>query len=211
MGKVDLAGALTLAALPYMFTFFAAEFFSTLGTTLAIGAKAGLTDEDGNLPGIEKPFLIDLLAATLGPLIGVPGAPRWSNRPPGSKRGPHRPHHADRRRAVPARAAGHAAGHGDPASGDRARADPDRHRHARHDPHGSAQQQRNRRDHRHVRADGNDAAHAHLQQLRHRHCRGLLVHVLVQLLAGRWREIPPGLFILTLPLGYYFYGAATAH
>ena len=40
---------------------------------------------------------------------------------------------------------------------------------------------------------------------------GLLVHVLVQLLAGRWREIPPGLFILTLPLGYYFYGAATAH
>ncbi|CAN5247369.1 NCS2 family permease [soil metagenome] len=70
--KLDPVSALTLAALPYMFAFFAGEFFSTLGTTLAIGAKAGLTDAEGNLPGIERPFLIDSLAASLGPLIGIP-------------------------------------------------------------------------------------------------------------------------------------------
>lgn len=73
-GKADPLAALTLAAFPYMFAFFAAEFFSTLGTTLAIGAKAGLTDAAGNLPGIRKPFLVDAIAATVGPLIGIPAA-----------------------------------------------------------------------------------------------------------------------------------------
>jgi AGZA family xanthine/uracil permease-like MFS transporter len=38
---LDVPGALVLAALPYLFAFFVAEFFSTLGTTLAVGAKAG--------------------------------------------------------------------------------------------------------------------------------------------------------------------------
>ena len=70
--KVDLLGAFTLKALPYLFAFFAGEFFSTLGTTLAIGAKAGLTDDDGNLPRIERPFLVDSVAATVGPCIGIP-------------------------------------------------------------------------------------------------------------------------------------------
>jgi AGZA family xanthine/uracil permease-like MFS transporter len=73
-GKADPLAALTLAAFPYMFAFFAAEFFSTLGTTLAIGGKAGLTDAAGNLPGIRRPFLVDAAAATVGPLIGIPAA-----------------------------------------------------------------------------------------------------------------------------------------
>jgi AGZA family xanthine/uracil permease-like MFS transporter len=73
-GKANPLAALTLAAFPYMFAFFAAEFFSTLGTTLAIGGKAGLTDAAGNLPGIGKPFLVDAVAATVGPLIGIPAA-----------------------------------------------------------------------------------------------------------------------------------------
>jgi AGZA family xanthine/uracil permease-like MFS transporter len=70
--NVDLAGALAIKALPYLFAFFAGEFFSTLGTTLAIGAKAGLTDERGNLPRIERAFAIDSIAATVGPLAGIP-------------------------------------------------------------------------------------------------------------------------------------------
>lgn len=72
-GKVDWAAAFTIKALPYLFAYFVAEFFSTMGTTLAVGAKAGLTDEDGNLPDIEKPFLVDALAATFGPMLGIPG------------------------------------------------------------------------------------------------------------------------------------------
>ncbi|MBA5745507.1 NCS2 family permease, partial [Escherichia coli] len=62
----------TLAAAPYLFAFFAAEFFSTLGTALAVGAKANLLDEQGNLPNINRPFLVDSLSATLGPVFGIP-------------------------------------------------------------------------------------------------------------------------------------------
>jgi AGZA family xanthine/uracil permease-like MFS transporter len=71
--RIDLMGALNVKAAPYVFAFFASEFFSTLGATLAIGAKAELTDDNGDLPGIEKPFLVDSLTAALGPLIGIPG------------------------------------------------------------------------------------------------------------------------------------------
>jgi AGZA family xanthine/uracil permease-like MFS transporter len=70
--KLDIPGALTVAAIPYLFVFFAAEFFSTLGTTLAVGAKANLLDENANLPDINRPFLVDSIAATLGPVFGIP-------------------------------------------------------------------------------------------------------------------------------------------
>ncbi len=70
--KPDIPGALTVAAIPYLFVFFAAEFFSTLGTTLAVGAKANLLDENANLPNINRPFLVDSIAATLGPVFGIP-------------------------------------------------------------------------------------------------------------------------------------------
>nr|WP_244164089.1 NCS2 family permease [Caballeronia sordidicola] len=70
--KLDIPGALTVAAIPYLFVFFAAEFFSTLGTTLAVGAKANLLDENANLPNINRPFLVDSIAATLGPVLGIP-------------------------------------------------------------------------------------------------------------------------------------------
>jgi adenine/guanine/hypoxanthine permease len=70
--KLDIPGALTVAAIPYLFVFFAAEFFSTLGTTLAVGAKANLLDENANLPNINRPFLVDSIAATLGPVFGIP-------------------------------------------------------------------------------------------------------------------------------------------
>jgi adenine/guanine/hypoxanthine permease len=70
--KLDIPSALTVAAIPYLFVFFAAEFFSTLGTTLAVGAKANLLDENANLPNINRPFLVDSIAATLGPVFGIP-------------------------------------------------------------------------------------------------------------------------------------------
>ncbi len=70
--QLDLVDALSLATLSYLFVFFASEFFSTLGTTLAVGGKAGLLDEDGNLPNINQPFLVDSIAAMVGPVFGVP-------------------------------------------------------------------------------------------------------------------------------------------
>ena len=74
MGKLDIWGALRPEYLPYLFAFFAAEFFSTMGTTLAVGAEANLLDQNGNMPQINGPFVVDSVAATIGPLIGVPSA-----------------------------------------------------------------------------------------------------------------------------------------
>ena len=71
--QIDFGGIFALALLPYLFIFFVSEFFSTLGTTLAVGGKAGLLDEQGNLPNINQPFLVDSIAAMVGPLFGIPG------------------------------------------------------------------------------------------------------------------------------------------
>jgi AGZA family xanthine/uracil permease-like MFS transporter len=70
--QLDFLGALSPVFIPYLFAFFAAEFFSTMGTTLAVGGKAGLLDEHGNMPDINRPFVVDSIAATIGPLFGVP-------------------------------------------------------------------------------------------------------------------------------------------
>ncbi|GKX49713.1 NCS2 family permease [Budvicia aquatica] len=74
LGHVDLVGAINIAFLPYLFVFFAAEFFSTMGTTLAVGGKAGLLDEHGNMKNINRPFVVDSIAAALGPIVGIPAA-----------------------------------------------------------------------------------------------------------------------------------------
>ncbi|RJT08493.1 NCS2 family permease [Klebsiella pneumoniae] len=74
LGQVDLLGALNIAFLPFLFVFFASEFFSTMGTTLAVGGEAGLLDEEGNMPQINRPFMVDSIAAALGPWVGIPAA-----------------------------------------------------------------------------------------------------------------------------------------
>lgn len=74
LGKIDLLGAVNIAFLPFLFIFFASEFFSTMGTTLAVGGEAGLLDQQGNMPQINRPFMIDSIAAALGPLLGIPAA-----------------------------------------------------------------------------------------------------------------------------------------
>jgi AGZA family xanthine/uracil permease-like MFS transporter len=74
LGQVDMLGALNIAFLPFLFVFFASEFFSTMGTTLAVGGEAGLLDEEGNMPQINRPFMVDSIAAALGPWVGIPAA-----------------------------------------------------------------------------------------------------------------------------------------
>ena len=70
--KLNLIDSLSLSFLPYLFAFFASEFFSTMGTTLAVGDKAGMLDEHGNMEQINKPFVVDSISATVGALFGIP-------------------------------------------------------------------------------------------------------------------------------------------
>ena len=70
--KIDFLGALQFAYLPFLIAMFVPDFFSTFGTALGVGAKAGFLDEDGNLPGIDKVFKVDAVATALGSLFCMP-------------------------------------------------------------------------------------------------------------------------------------------
>lgn len=70
--KLDPIKALNVKYLPYLFAFFIPDFFSTLGTVLGVGEKAGFLDKDGNLEGIEKCFHVDSIAAVIGSFFGIP-------------------------------------------------------------------------------------------------------------------------------------------
>lgn len=204
---LDVPGAITLVALPYLFAFFVAEFFSTLGTTLAVGGKAGLTDADGNLPRIERPFLVDALTATFGPLVGVPAGTALVESAAGVQAGGRSGLTAiaaaacfaatlaltPLAMAIPKQATASAlilTGISMLAS-------------IRHLPGDEP-------------ADLLPAMAMILMTLISNSfgtgiAAGILVHVAVQILAGRIRQLPIGLILLAIPLGIFFYGAATRH
>ena len=53
-----------------------ADFFDTMGTMTAIGAEAGLLDEEGNPPNTQRILVVDSLAAAAGGAAGVSSATR---------------------------------------------------------------------------------------------------------------------------------------
>lgn len=70
--QFDLFGALDVKYLPYLFVFFLPDFFSSFGTAIGIGGKAGFLDENGDLPHIDKVFQVDSIAATIGSFFTIP-------------------------------------------------------------------------------------------------------------------------------------------
>lgn len=70
--RIDFLGALNFAYIPFLIALFVPDFFSTFGTVLGVGAKAGYLDKDGNLPGIDKCFKVDAVATSFGALFGMP-------------------------------------------------------------------------------------------------------------------------------------------
>jgi AGZA family xanthine/uracil permease-like MFS transporter len=70
-GQLDIAGALTLKALPVVVIVFVMAFVDTIGTLIGLGARAGLLDAKGNLPDMEKPMLADALVNMVAPVLGT--------------------------------------------------------------------------------------------------------------------------------------------
>ena len=71
MFKLDILGALKPALFTFMLMFFMSDFFSTLGTALGVAGKAGMLDENGNLPTIGRIFLVDSCATVVGAVSGL--------------------------------------------------------------------------------------------------------------------------------------------
>jgi adenine/guanine/hypoxanthine permease len=57
-------GIVTTVAL--VFSLFLADFFDTMGTLVGVGKQAGYLTEEGELPGIRRPLLVDSVAAMVG-------------------------------------------------------------------------------------------------------------------------------------------------
>ena len=75
LGEFSLFGAFSsigvLAALLLAFTLLLADFFDTMGTMTAIGAEAGLNDEEGVPPNAQRILIVDSVAALAGGAAGV--------------------------------------------------------------------------------------------------------------------------------------------
>jgi AGZA family xanthine/uracil permease-like MFS transporter len=54
-----------------VFTFFFVDFFDTAGTLTGVGQAAGMLDDEGNLPEMEKPLLADAIGTTVGGMLGT--------------------------------------------------------------------------------------------------------------------------------------------
>lgn len=65
-------GCIEYSIYSILIALFIPDFFSTFGTVLGVGAKAGYLDEKGNLPGIEKCFQVDAVSTSVGALFGIP-------------------------------------------------------------------------------------------------------------------------------------------
>jgi adenine/guanine/hypoxanthine permease len=55
-----------ISAVVWAFSLFMADFFDTMGTLVGVGKQAGYLDDEGRLPELRKPLLVDSLAAVAG-------------------------------------------------------------------------------------------------------------------------------------------------
>ncbi len=70
-GALNISAALSPKALPVTLVIFIMAFVDTVGTLIGLSSRAGLLDERGDLPEIEKPMLADALSNLAAPLMGT--------------------------------------------------------------------------------------------------------------------------------------------
>ncbi|HEY0471480.1 MAG TPA: NCS2 family permease, partial [Kribbella sp.] len=68
-GSFEKVGVMSAVLL--IFTLMLADFFDTMGTMTAIGAEAGLLDEDGTPPNAQRILIVDSVAAATGGAASV--------------------------------------------------------------------------------------------------------------------------------------------
>jgi AGZA family xanthine/uracil permease-like MFS transporter len=69
--KLDFSHLPSVGFLAVMLTILIMAFVDTIGTLIGVSARAGLLDEQGNLPEIEQPILADALATTFAAALGT--------------------------------------------------------------------------------------------------------------------------------------------
>jgi AGZA family xanthine/uracil permease-like MFS transporter len=70
IGNLDIMGALSLSFIPIIFALMMVDFFDSLGTVLAVGSQAGLVNKEGKLLNLKKVLAVDALGAMIGGFMG---------------------------------------------------------------------------------------------------------------------------------------------
>ena len=70
MGQLDIGAAVGYGLISIIFTITIVDLFDNIGTLIAVSGKAGLLDEKGNLPNINKALKAGSIAAMLGGFLG---------------------------------------------------------------------------------------------------------------------------------------------
>jgi AGZA family xanthine/uracil permease-like MFS transporter len=69
--QLDIVSVLRLSFLPILLTLFLMSLLDTLGTLVGLGAAAGMLDEKGDFPEIEKPMLVDAVTCAVAGVVGT--------------------------------------------------------------------------------------------------------------------------------------------
>ncbi len=69
--KLNVMAAVKYGLVSIVFTITIVDLFDNIGTIIAVSGKAGLLDENGNLPGINRALLSGSFAAMIGGLLGA--------------------------------------------------------------------------------------------------------------------------------------------
>jgi AGZA family xanthine/uracil permease-like MFS transporter len=69
--QADVVGALQWKLVPLLLALMLVDFFDTLGTVTALADKAGLADKEGNIPRLRPILVVDSLSASIGGALGA--------------------------------------------------------------------------------------------------------------------------------------------
>ncbi len=83
--KLDILGALNWGFISVILTVFILDFLDTMGTLYAVSHRAKLLDENGDLPQIERPLLVDAVTTVFASLLGTTTTGVLLNLPQGLK------------------------------------------------------------------------------------------------------------------------------
>ena len=68
---LDIPAALSLGLLEIVFVFFFVDFFDSLGTIIAVTQRAGLVDENGDVPRVNRVLATDAASTMVGAVTGT--------------------------------------------------------------------------------------------------------------------------------------------
>ncbi len=68
---LDITGALEIGLVAVIFTFLFVDLFDTAGTLVGVAHRAGLLDEKGHLPRLNRALIADSTATVAGSLLGT--------------------------------------------------------------------------------------------------------------------------------------------